>query len=107
MRVVTLILIALLILLQYPLWLGHGGWLRVWELHRQIEAQQRINVQTRSRNAVLDAQVRDLKQGTDAIEELARSQLGMVKSDELFFQILDDSANQHSQIPAAASAVNP
>ncbi|MDD4928138.1 MAG: cell division protein FtsB [Gallionella sp.] len=107
MRVVTLILIALLILLQYPLWLGHGGWLRVWELHHQIEDQQRINVQTRSRNAVLDAQVRDLKQGTDAIEELARSQLGMVKSDELFFQILDDSANQPSQIPAAASAVNP
>ncbi len=93
MRIVTLILIMLLLLLQYPLWLGHGGWLRVWDLHRKVEAQQQINNQSEARNALLDAEVRDLKQGTDAIEERARSELGMIKSDEVYFQILDESAS--------------
>ncbi|HUW26298.1 MAG TPA: cell division protein FtsB [Gallionella sp.] len=87
MRVVTLILIALLLLLQYPLWLGKGGWLKVWDLNRQVETQQQVNQQTQARNALLDAEVRDLKQGTEAIEERARSELGMVKRDEIFFQI--------------------
>ncbi len=92
MRIVTLILIVLLLLLQYPLWLGRGGWLRVWDLHRQVEAQQQINAQTAARNATLDAEVRDLKQGTEAIEERARNDLGMVKKDEVFYQILDDAS---------------
>ncbi|HZW85852.1 MAG TPA: cell division protein FtsB [Gallionella sp.] len=92
MRAVTLILIALLLLLQYPLWLGKGGWLKVWDLHRQLEVQQRANQQTQTRNALLDAEVRDLKQGTAAIEERARSELGMVKPDEVFFQILENAS---------------
>lgn len=90
MRVVPLILIALLLLLQYPLWLGKGSWLKVWDLNRQVEAQQRVNQQTKTRNALLDAEVRDLKQGTAAIEERARSDLGMIKRDEMFYQILDN-----------------
>ncbi len=105
MRIVTLILIILLLLLQYPLWLGHGGWLRVWDLHRQVEAQQQINGQTEARNALLDVEVRDLKQGADAIEERARSELGMIKGDEVFFQILDDAPNSAaavSSVPGAA-----
>src|SRR3989339_1903849 len=96
MRIITLILIVLLLLLQYPLWLGKGGWLRVWDLNRQVEAQQQINQQAEQRNALLDAEVRDLKQGTEAIEERARSELGMIKSDEVYFQILDASGNQLS-----------
>lgn len=101
MRIVTLILLVLLFMLQYPLWFGHGSWLRVWDLHHQVEAQQQVNGKTAERNAVLDAEVRDLKQGTEAIEERARSEMGMIKSDEVYFQILDDAANK-----TAASAVS-
>ena len=99
MRVVTLILAILLLLLQYPLWLGKGGWLKVWDLNRQVESQQQANQQTQARNALLDAEVRDLKQGTEAIEERARSELGMVKRDEVFFQIIENRP------PSAVSAV--
>ncbi len=96
MKIVTLILIVLLLLLQYPLWLGRGGWLRVWDLHRQVAAQQQVNEQTAARNAMLDAEVRDLKQGTEAIEERARNDLGMVRKDEIYYQILDDAASAPS-----------
>lgn len=88
MRVVTYILIALLLLLQYPLWLGKGSWLKVWEMGNQVEAQKQTNEQTQKRNAALDAEVRDLKSGTDAIEERARNELGMVKQREIFFQVV-------------------
>ena len=90
MRVVTFILAALILLLQYPLWLGKGGWMKVWELDRQVDAQKKVNQQTQTRNAALDAEVRDLKQGTEAVEERARSELGMVKRDEIFFQMIGD-----------------
>ena len=99
MRWISLILVILLVLLQYPLWLGKGSWLKVWDIDQQLEAQKQINHQTQTRNAILDAEVRDLKQGTEAIEERARSELGMVKGDEVFFQIID------TQPTAAASAV--
>jgi cell division protein FtsB len=88
MRAVTYILLALILLLQYPLWLGKGSWLRVWDNNRQLEAQKSVNEQTRQRNAVLDAEVRDLKNGTEALEERARSELGMVKQGEVFFQVI-------------------
>jgi len=106
-RIVTLILAALLLLLQYPLWLGKGGWLKVWDMNRQVESQQQVNQQTQTRNAVLDAEVRDLKQGTAAIEERARSELGMIKRDEVFFQVLEDTpskttAKQPMASPASA-----
>jgi cell division protein FtsB len=81
--------------LQYPLWLGKGSWLKVWDLHRQLETQQQANQQTKTRNAVLDAEVRDLKQGTAAIEERARSELGMIKRDEVFYQFLDNPSAQN------------
>jgi cell division protein FtsB len=106
MRAVTLILVALLLLLQYPLWLGKGSWLKVWDLHRQVGAQQQLNQQTRERNAVLNAEVLDLKQGTAAIEERARSDLGMIKRDEVFFQILEAAPIQGKQaMPSSASAI--
>ena len=98
MRWVSLILISLLLLLQYPLWFGKGGWLKVWDSVRQVEEQKHINQKTQTRNAVLDAEVHDLKQGTEAIEERARSELGMVKRNEVFFQIVGD----HSLLPASA-----
>lgn len=90
MRVLALALAGLILLIQYPLWLGKGGWLRVWEVDGQIRAQREANRQLQARNAALDAEVRDLKVGLDAIEERARSELGMIRQDEIFFQVLDD-----------------
>ncbi len=90
MRWLTLILVALIAALQYPLWLGKGSWLRVWEVDREVTKQKEINQTLKARNASLDAEVRDLKQGYGAIEERARSELGMVKRDEIFFQVLEE-----------------
>ena len=90
MKLLTFALATLIALIQYPLWLGKGSWLRVWEVDQQIRAQREINQKLQSRNAALDAEVRDLKQGLEAIEERARSELGMIKQDEVFFQLLED-----------------
>jgi cell division protein FtsB len=90
LKLITLALIAVIALLQHPLWLGKGSWLRVWEVDNQVRAQRDANQKLALRNAALDAEVRDLKQGLDAIEERARSELGMIKRDEIFFQILDE-----------------
>jgi len=103
MRAVTLILATLLLLLQYPLWIGKGSWLKVWDLNRQLEAQQQVNLQTQARNALLDAEVRDLKQGTAAIEERARSELGMIKRDEVFYQIVENPSAQMPEKQAERS----
>ena len=92
MKLLTLALAGLLLAVQYPLWLGKGGWLRVWEVDQQISAQREINVRLKARNGALDAEVRDLKQGVEAVEERARSELGMIRHDEIFFQLLDESA---------------
>ena len=89
MKLLALALAALIVALQYPHWFGKGGWLRVWEIDRQIAAQRETNHKLQARNAALDAEVRDLKQGLDAVEERARNELGMIKHDEIFFQILD------------------
>ena len=89
MKLLALALISLIALIQYPLWLGKGSWLRVLEVDREIQAQREMNQRLQARNAALDAEVRDLKQGLDAIEERARSELGMIRQDEIFFQLLD------------------
>ena len=87
MRVLASILGALIVLIQVPLWLGKGGWLTAWRLESKLDTERAKNLQLEDRNAALAAEVRDLKQGTEAIEERARSELGMVKRDEVFFQI--------------------
>jgi cell division protein FtsB len=92
MRVLALIFGGLIVLIQYPLWLGKGGWMRVWDIDRQVTAQKQNNARLEARNKALDAEVRDLKQGSDAIEERARYELGMVKQDEVFFQVLQPQA---------------
>jgi cell division protein FtsB len=83
----TLALVALIALLQYPLWLGKGGWIRVWDYERQLQAQRQVNQKLEQRNAGLDAEVRDLKSGFEAIEERARYELGMIKDGEVFVQV--------------------
>jgi cell division protein FtsB len=89
MKLLAAILGALIVLIQYPLWLGKGGWLRAWEMDRQLEAQRATNRLLEARNGALAAEVRDLKQGIEAIEERARYELGMVREDEIFFQIVE------------------
>ena len=80
MRWLALVFILLIAALQYPMWLGKGGWLQVRELDRQVAAQREANAVLKARNEVLDAEVRDLKTGSEAIEERARSELGMVRA---------------------------
>ena len=89
MRKLIALLLLLLVYLQYRLWLGDGSLQEVWELHREVEAQRAENLQLRERNAALEAEVRDLQQGLDAIEEHAREDLGMVKEGETFYQLVE------------------
>ena len=104
MKALTLVFVILIALLQYPLWLGKGSWLRVWDLNRQISEQQQNNNTLKLRNETLDAEVRDLKSGQAAVEERARSELGMVKQDEVFYQVIDQSSSNPSSIVVSASS---
>ena len=100
MRLLAFALVLLIALIQNPLWFGKGGWLRVWELDSQVEAQRQTNSELATRNAALDAEVVDLKQGYEAIEERARAELGMVKQDEIFFQLLQPAQSPTGYSPA-------
>lgn len=88
MRLITLALAALLLLIQYPLWLGKGGWLRVHDLESQVASAQEKAAALKARNAKLESEVTDLKSGTGAVEERARYELGMIKQNEIFVQVL-------------------
>ena len=89
MRWFALILLVLLILLQAKLWLGDGGVQDVWELEQSVETQAVENRSLEERNQALMAEVEDLKEGQDAIEERARTDLGMVREDETFYQVIE------------------
>lgn len=89
MRLITAVLALLLALIQYPLWLGKGGWLRVWDMEHQVDDAHAKVAELKARNAKLASEVNDLKDGTDAVEERARLELGMLKKGEIFIQILD------------------
>lgn len=88
MKPLAAVLATLVLALQYPLWLGKGSWTRVWELEGQLTAQRATNAQDKARNDALEAEVRDLKEGSEAVEERARLELGMIKRDEIFFQVV-------------------
>lgn len=90
MRWPVIILVVLVVALQYPLWFGKGGWLRVWEVDGQLRAQRAANHRLEQRNAALEAEVRDLKSGNEAIEERARFDLGLTKPGEIFVHTPDD-----------------
>jgi cell division protein FtsB len=89
MKNLLLLLIVLLGYLQYQLWFGDGSVQDVWELHQEVEMQRQENLELRERNAALQAEVTDLQQGLDAIEEHAREDLGMVKKGETFYQVVE------------------
>ena len=82
------LLIVLFLLLQYKLWVGDGGIPGILRLEKEVEIQQIQKKKLEERNASLAAEVKDLKQGQEAIEERARSEMGMIKKDETFYQII-------------------
>jgi cell division protein FtsB len=94
MRIVIYSMLLLLMAIQYPLWLGKGGWLKVYEMERQLELQEAKNSALSLRNAKLSGDVKDLKEGTRAIEERARVEHGMIKDGEFFVQILPNDKLQ-------------
>ncbi|MCW8936192.1 MAG: cell division protein FtsB [Gammaproteobacteria bacterium] len=85
------LLMVLFLLLQYKLWVGDGAVPEVMHLEQEIEKKQLEKNKLEERNASLAAEVKDLKQGKDAIEERARSEMGMIGKDETFYQIIQSS----------------
>ncbi len=89
MKALVLVLTVLTLILQYRLWVGDGSLSEVWVLSQAVASQQEKNDLLQARNQALEAEVRDLKKGTEAIEERARSELGMIIEGETFYQVLD------------------
>jgi cell division protein FtsB len=90
-------LVLMIVLLQYPLWLGDSGWLRQLSDGQKIEEQRQLNEKLRQRNAATAAEVQDLRRGRDAIEERARSELGMIRPDEIYVRIVSSTPAPESQ----------
>ncbi len=88
-RLLILVLICTLLILQYRLWVGEGSLAEVYNLRQEIEKNGAELAALRQRNSALQAEVQDLKRGVDAIEERARSELGMIKEGEIFYQIIE------------------
>jgi len=89
MRKIILILSILLLLLQYPLWFGKHSLPDAWQLKTKIETQERENEKLNERNRLLEAEVKDLKNGLEVVEEKARTELGLIKKGETFFQVIE------------------
>jgi cell division protein FtsB len=88
LKVLNYIFWSLILLIQYPLWFDRGGWIKVFDLQSKYEIQVEINKKLEKENSALMAEVTDLKKGSDAIEERARDDLGMIKKGEIFFEII-------------------
>lgn len=88
MKLLAFILLVLTALMQYPLWFGKASWEKVWQVEQEVTAARENNLMLQNRNNMLEAEVNDLKQGLEAIEERARSDLGMTKQNEILFQIV-------------------
>jgi len=89
MKLFIALFLVLFAALQYQLWFARGGIIDITHLNKTIAAQEAINQKQRKQNAILEAEVKELKSGQSAIEDRARSQLGMVKRDEDFYQIVN------------------
>ncbi len=104
MNKLTAFLVVLIALLQYRLWFGDGNLLELHRMSDRIEELRRDGSKRQERNAALEAEVMDLKQGTDAIEERARHDLGMIKEGEVFVQVLE---HRSQQAPTAVEDIVP
>lgn len=96
MKKIIVILVVLLVFLQYKIWLGDGGIPRILQLQEEVDTVQTQVDKLKERNQALDAEVQDLKKGLDAIEERARSDLGMIGQDEVYYQVIDKKPATHS-----------
>ena len=88
MKLSNILLILLLTFVQYSVWFGNSGWVRLWELNSQSVTQKSINNKLYERNLALKTEIKDLKTGYDAVEEKARSSLGLVKKGEIFYKVI-------------------
>lgn len=93
MKIIAFVLLFLLIWLQYKIWLQDGGIPEVIELQQDVEEVKTEVGKLQERNASLDAEVKDLKKGLDAIEERARSEMGMIKEGEVYYQVIEPEKN--------------
>ena len=91
MKILALVLLILLVWLQYKIWLQDGGIPEVLQLQQEVESVKIEVGKLEERNASLDAEVQDLKKGLDAIEERARSEMGMIKEGEVYYQVIDSN----------------
>lgn len=106
MRFLFVVLFVLSLIIQYPLWWGDGGWLRVRQLEKKVADQQAVNSALKARNNALAAEVADLQAGTRAIEERARLEQGMLHEEEIFIRLLrqPEAQAQHNETPQAGSS---
>lgn len=104
MRWVTVLLVSLLLLLQWPLWFGERGWFAVQRLENQLGQQIHTNAQAEQDNARLGAEVHDLKSGLSGVQDQARREMGMVKPDEIFVQIVPPARAGSAPAQAGAAA---
>ena len=96
LRLVALILLILLIALELKLWTGDGGMREVWRLQQRLDEQKKENTKLKQRNEALAAEVQDLKTGREAIEDRARSELGLIKPGEVFYQVVEPSGEKNA-----------
>jgi len=95
-KIIALILLVLLIWLQYKIWLQDGGIPEVLQLQKEVDIEQSEVKKLQERNQSLDAEVKDLKKGLDAIEERARSEMGMIKKGEVYYQVIESEKSKSS-----------
>ena len=96
MKKIAFVLLVLLIWLQYKIWLQDGGVPEVLQLQQEVEQVKGEVHKLQERNASLDAEVKDLKKGLDAIEERARSEMGMIKEGEVYYQVIEPEKDESS-----------
>jgi cell division protein FtsB len=89
MKAIIAILLVIILILQYDLWFGESSLVTVWKLEKTVETQKLENQKLKERNSALAGEVLDLKKGKQAVEERARSELGMIKEGETFIQLVD------------------
>lgn len=106
MRLIFLTLLVLFVLIQYPLWFGQGGWLAVWDLQTKVAEQQSTNEGLKARNQAMEAEVEDLRSGTQASEERARRELGLMQEQEVFIQILPSQGPNNNATPSSGSTTS-
>ncbi|MCE1161365.1 MAG: cell division protein FtsB [Thiomonas sp.] len=104
MRWVTVLLVSLLLLLQWPLWFGERGWFAVQRLENQLSQQDQANALAQQDNDRLAGEVQDLKAGLGGVQDQARREMGMVKPDEIFVQIVSPAGTANAAPHQAASA---